>query len=377
VFFRILVAVLLALLGAALALVVFLRSARIAWPSRRLSLGVFAGGCLTGALALTVEHYVLQWTELSFAVGQSGLAGALLATFLLAAPLEEGIKVLPVWALYRARRVPSAIVGVTYAAACGAGFAAAEVFAATLATPVTGWELLRFALSAPAHVFFAGAWGYALGARRTQGRWFSFTWLVAMLLHGLFDHILWGRGSGQIVAVLPLLLFMLLGSWLLLRSAAPIETPLASSSLFPAPPSIESMSEALRPRDQPLMVRWIVFGSFVTLGLMLVLIGSAVVLGRRLGVDFALADQTDVRAAGPLMLLGAAVLLAFPLSGYLVARASGGHSLLEPALAAALTVALLVALLSLAAPIGVLFALAVAPIALGLACGGAWVGTER
>jgi hypothetical protein len=107
------------------------------------------------------------------------------------------------------------------------------------------------------------------------------------------------------------------------------------------------------------------------------LIASAVLLGRRMGVDFALADQTDVRAAGPLMLLGAAVLLAFPVAGYLVARASGGQSLLEPALAAVLTVALLITLLSLAAPIGVLFALAVAPIALGLACGGAWVGIER
>jgi hypothetical protein len=34
-------------------------------------------------------------------------------------------------------------------------------------------------------------------------------------------------------------------------------------------------------------------------------------------------------------------------------------------------------MLWLAAPIGVLFALAVAPIALGLACGGAWIGLER
>jgi RsiW-degrading membrane proteinase PrsW (M82 family) len=377
VVFKVLAALVLALFGAGLALLVFLRSARIAWPSRRLSLVAFGGGSLVGAAALLVERYVLEWTELSFAVGQSGLAGALLATFLLAAPLEEGLKVLPVWMLYRARRVPSAAIGVCYGAACGAGFAVAEAFSGALVSAASGWDVLRLALSTPAHVFFAGAWGYALGARKTRGRWFSLTWFSAMLLHGLFDHILWGRGVGQIVAVVPLLLFMLLGSWLLLRSTDPAPATSAVSSLFPGPPSIESMSHALRPRDQPLMLRWIVFGSFVTLGLMVVLIASAVVLGRRIGVDFALADQTDVRAAGPLMLLGAAVLLAFPAAGYLVARASGGHSLLEPALAAVLTVALLVALLSLAAPIGVLFALAVAPIALGLACGGAWVGIER
>jgi len=374
---RVLVAVLLALFGAGLALLVFRISARVAWPSRRLSLFVFGGGALVGAAALVAERYVLAWTELSFSVGQSGLAGALLATFLLAAPLEEGFKVLPVWMLYSGRRVPNASLGVTYAAACGAGFAAAEAFAGTIAATASGWDLLRLALSTPAHVFFAGAWGYALGARRTQGRWFSLTWLFAMLLHGLFDHILWGRGAGQIVAVVPLLLFMLLGSWLALRGARPVESASPVASLFPEPPSIESMGQALRAKDQPLMLRWIVFGSFVTLGLMVVLVASAVLLGRRIGVDFALADQTDVRAAGPLILLGAAVLLAFPVAGYLVARASGGQSLLEPALAAVLTVALLVALLALAAPIGVLFALAVAPIALGLACGGAWVGIER
>jgi hypothetical protein len=94
-------------------------------------------------------------------------------------------------------------------------------------------------------------------------------------------------------------------------------------------------------------------------------------------VDFALADEADVRSSGPLVLLGSAVLSAFPISGYLVARASSGQGLLEPALAAATTLGLLVAMLWLAAPIGVLFALAVAPIALGLACGGAWIGLER
>jgi hypothetical protein len=108
-----------------------------------------------------------------------------------------------------------------------------------------------------------------------------------------------------------------------------------------------------------------------------VFVALSVVAGNRLGVDFALADEADVRSSGPLVLLGAAVLSAFPIAGYLVARASSGQGLLEPALAAATTLGLLVAMLWLAAPIGVLFALAVAPIALGLACGGAWIGVER
>jgi hypothetical protein len=84
-----------------------------------------------------------------------------------------------------------------------------------------------------------------------------------------------------------------------------------------------------------------------------------------------------MRSATPLMLLGTAVLLAFPTSGYLVARASGSPSVLEPALANLLALAAMVTILALTAPIAVLFALAVAPVALGLSCAGAWIGLEE
>jgi hypothetical protein len=82
-------------------------------------------------------------------------------------------------------------------------------------------------------------------------------------------------------------------------------------------------------------------------------------------------------SAGPLALLGAALLASFPIAGYLVARASSSTGVLEPALGAALALAAIVAILALVAPLGVLFALAVAPLAFGLACGGAWIGLER
>jgi hypothetical protein len=370
-----LLVVLLLALPLLLSFGIFRRTSQITRLSRRLAFGVLVGGALGGALAVAVERAVLSATGLSFKVAESGLAGALLATFLLAAPLEEALKLLPVWALYRGRRIGNGQVGVAYAASCAAGFALVQSAALVWFDGTASGNLVRLALAVPAHLFFAGAWGYALGAGRVvRGRWFSLTWFVAMLLHGFFAHVLWGRGVGQSVALLPLLLFMALGTWLALRRG-PIE---ADGTFAFTEPSIENVRHALRRRrDQPLMVHWIVYGALVTLGLMLVLVALSVVLGRKLGVDFALADQTDVRAAGPLMLLGAAVLLAFPIAGYLIAKASAAQSLLEPVLAAALTVALLITLLALAAPVGVLFALAVAPIALGLACGGAWVGLER
>jgi multisubunit Na+/H+ antiporter MnhG subunit len=176
--------------------------------------------------------------------------------------------------------------------------------------------------------------------------------------------------------VVPMVVFMGLGAWAVLRDVAPDTRP-SHPSLIPEPPSLRAMREALRPADQPVMLRWVAVGAFVTLGLIIVLLALAVYVGHRIGIDFSLADESDVRSSGPLILLGTAVLLAFPVSGYLVARASSAHSVLEPALAAGAAIGAIVALLALTAPVGVLFTLAVAPLAFGLACGGAWVGLER
>jgi RsiW-degrading membrane proteinase PrsW (M82 family) len=352
-----------------LALLLVLRVRRTERPPESLLLMVAVGGGIMGALAVYAERIVLAWTDLTFEVSRSGATGALLATFLLAAPLEEGLKVLVVWTLYRRHRVQTARLGLAYAAVTAAGFVAVEGALSSVA-PDDGVGLLRLALAAPAALFFAGVWGYALGASHREDRFFTFAWLLATVLHGLYDHILWGRGPGLLVALIPMLLFMALATFMALRGEGETHTVLE-------PPSLETVRAHLTHGERPLMVRWIIGGAFVTLGLIVVLVVLAVVAGNRLGVDFALADEADVRSSGPLVLLGSAVLSAFPISGYLVARASSGQGLLEPALAAATTLGLLVAMLWLAAPIGVLFALAVAPIALGLACGGAWIGLER
>jgi hypothetical protein len=108
-------------------------------------------------------------------------------------------------------------------------------------------------------------------------------------------------------------------------------------------------------------------------------LAGAVALGHRLGIDFAAVDRAETQAAGaaPLVLIGAAALAAFPIAGYLVARASSARSVLEPAISAALAILGALVLLGLAAPVAVVFALAFAPIAFGLACAGAWVGMAR
>jgi hypothetical protein len=373
-----LAALLLVLFPLALGFLVWRRVSSLGHVSRRLTIAMALGGAVAALFAAYFERIVLAYTGLSLDVATSGAGGALLATFLLAAPLEEALKVSVVWPLYRSRRIVDPRLGVGYASAAGAGFSAVEGLLALLLGTPGGVTVLRALVSVPAQLFFAGVWGYALGARgaNRRGRWFSSAWLVATLLHGLYDHIVWGRGPGLLVTVIPLFMFMGLGAWIALRDVAPEAHP-QHHWIVPDPPSLRSLREALRPVDHRLMVRWILIGAFTTLGLVIALLALTVLLGHRLGVDFSLADESDMRSSGPLILLGAGVLLAFPIAGYLVAKASSAHSVLEPALAAVLALAALVAMLFMTAPIGVLFALAVAPLAFGLACGGAWIGLER
>ena len=67
--------------------------------------------------------------------------------------------------------------------------------------------------------------------------------------------------------------------------------------------------------------------------------------------------------------------LRFPSPGYLVARASGAHAVLEPAFAAGLAIAGAIVLLASAAPSAVISRSRIAPVAFGLpaaALGSAW-----
>jgi hypothetical protein len=148
------------------------------------------------------------------------------------------------------------------------------------------------------------------------------------------------------------------------------------SSLYvvSAPPSLETVRKAMRREGQPITLRWILFGVLVTVGAMTLGIILSVLFGHYLHVDFAQVDEHDVTTTGPVALLGSGLLAAFPISGYLIARASSLPTMLEPALASGLAIVLTLVLLGFAAPVAVVFALAFSPIAWGLACAGAWVG---
>lgn len=373
-------ALLLSALPLGLCHLVWYRMERARLLPRRPAYLVLTGGALLGALAAYGEPLALDWMELSFQVSKVGAGPALSAMLLMAAPLEEALKALVVWPLYVRRQLLTARLGLAFAMCAGAGFAAGEAAVLALSTPFDVLMVVRILTLGPAHLFFAGLWGFALGAGYGgRDRWFPLAWSTAVLLHGLYDHLMLARGPALLWVAVPLLGFMFGAAWIVLRSLAPDSDAVDASSKFSllSPPSLSDMRRAMARKERPLMLHWIGLGALVTLGVVIASLAGAIYLGHRLGIDFTLANESDLQASGPLVLLGSSVLLAFPLSGYLIARASAAESVLEPALASGAAIAFVMFMLSVTEPVALVVAVLIAPLAFSLACGGAWFGLDR
>ncbi len=339
-----------------------------------------------------LEGRAALWTGLTMNAQVAGSAGSILFLFGFAAPIREASKVAAMWPAFRSKYFDEPMDGLVYASAAALGFATIEN-AITLREHTLGWVwILRTLVALPAHVFFACAWGYALGrAKRIKrpGAIFPGAWVVATAAHGLYAHLVYGRGPGALVGTIPLLLAMAIATIFAIRDLRAREDELLAehgsrtsvllervSSLYvvSSPPSLRSVREAMRREGQPITFRWILFGVLVTVGAMTVGLALSVAFGHWAHVDFSVVDEHDVSTTAPVALLGSGILLAFPVSGYLVARASNLPTLLEPALASGLAIAVTLVLLGLAAPVALVFALAFSPIAWALACAGAWIG---
>lgn len=335
------------------------------------------------------ERVLERWAGLVPHARGGGVIGYIYA-LLVAAPLAQGLQVAAVAPVLRVRRIEAPIDGILFAGASALGFVTAHNAAylflrASDASP--GVEIFRVLLFVPAQLFFAAAWGYVLGRERAQrigGAPFNAAWLGAALFCGIYDHIVFGQTPRALLAALPILLAIgvlaALAARDLLRRGE-LEPAASRRRLLPAiaPPTLQAMREALRRAERPVVLSWILFGALVTVGVMITSIAGAVFLGHRLGMDFAAVDRGDdsASATAPLVLLSGAALFAFPVAGYLVARASRAQAVAEPALSAILAIVGTLLLLGLAAPVTVVFAVAFAPVAFGLACVGAWLGIGK
>ena len=217
-----------------------------------------------------------------------------------------------------------------------------------------------------------------------RSRSFSSAWFIVTLFAAVADQLLFRRAQVALFAMAPLLLSLAVVGWWLWRDTLGSTSSAGSSassrrfSMLPAsnPPSLDAIREAFQRRDRPIKLSWIIFGALVTAGLMATGVVAAVFIAHKLGLDFSAVERTDpgADALAPLTLLGLCVLAAFPIAGYLLARASGTHSVMEPAMAAALAMVMVMVFMGLAAPVSMVFAVAFSPVAFALSCVGAWMG---
>ncbi len=348
-------------------------------------------GVVLGLGAFWLRAAVGRFTHLDVEVRVAGQAMALVYMFAFYAPVGEAAKVAACWPAFRSRHFDEPYDGVVYASAAALGFATVESALVLYShTTSVGLWIARTLLALPAHVFFAAAWGWGLGRARQlrePGAQFPMLFLVAVAGHGFYAHIVYGRGSTALVFALPFVLVMGVIAFFLARDlrrksvvsdrSRITSLSIASLEVLSKPPSLRAFREALKKRNKPIAWRWVAYGSVVHLGGMVIGVTAAIVLGYFMKVDFSIVDERDVSTAGPVALLVAGLLAGFPLSGYLVARAGELTTIFEPAAAATLAVSATVVVLGLVAPVGLVFALALAPIALGLSSAGAWVGRRE
>jgi hypothetical protein len=344
-----------------------------------------------GAVAAALAHVGIERAEavtgLSVRVADVGETAALVFFFLVAEPLAEVAKVMAVWPALLSRRLLNASDGILMATSSSLGFAALEMSWALRDHPAAVW-LVRVLLALPGHVFFACAWGAALGSARAT-RWrvpiFPLAFVAAVVGHGLYGHLVYARGPGSLLALIPLLAAMIPPVTWFAHSLSTGSAPASASRVgiatrwsrfseaFP-PPSFATARHALAQKDEPLSVLWVLFGTLVVLGAMFVGVGAGVLAARWLHLDLAAADDRTVATAAPLLLLVLGPFASLPASGWLVARARGRHSLLEPALSVSLALGVSIVALGLVAPVAVVFALALSPLAWVTSWAGARLG---
>jgi RsiW-degrading membrane proteinase PrsW (M82 family) len=371
----------LTLLPLALALGGLLRVTRQGHSISSRSLAVtFVLGGVCGGIAIFVEVSALHALGIDLS-GPGWLS--ILTTVALVAPVESALMLAATVPPTRELHAPSSLDGMLLAVSAGAGFGAVRAISPmVLAWPVSSAPLALGPLTALACASSVAPWGYRLAAslrhdRRSEG--FYPAWLAASVGLGLF-HFLTAtpHPAGRVGAVCVVVTNLAIAATLVrdLRERSRL-TPSSRRRPRLAPPSMRSLREAFARHDRPIRLSRIFAGTLVTQGASLVSIASGIALGHVFGVDFAAVDSPSSMAVAPVALLAMAALASFPISGFLIARASSSPTLIEPATASALALVTWLVLMGVAAPIAFAVALGCAPIALALACAGAWVGTER
>ena len=150
---------------------------------------------LAGGL-ITVPVIIVE-VELMHLGPQSGYAGALFKAFVVAAMTEELAKAVCLrFVIWNRPEFDERMDGIVYAARAGLGFALVENVAYMFKVSSTSSfnmflvvAAIRALVSVPGHPLYAGIMGYHAARRRFDGKGIGLVggWLIAVVLHGIFD----------------------------------------------------------------------------------------------------------------------------------------------------------------------------------------------
>lgn len=132
--------------------------------------------------------------------------------FLSAAFVEEGMKLLVIlFFIYNKPEFDEVTDGIVYTITASLGFACFENLMFSFGS--TSTIILRGFTAVPLHAIASGIMGYHIGkARYYPGSWIAKGFLWAVLIHGLYDFVLF---TGGLLAFLTIPLLIITGIWLL------------------------------------------------------------------------------------------------------------------------------------------------------------------
>lgn len=324
---------------------------------------------LFGIVIANIEIKIWNWFELSPRLngGESWQTALIYLAFL--GPAIESLKFAILWWPSRSKiingRRLGAFFGVWIAAAMTMSWLGVEIFYGFLVHPWT--DPLVIGLSQILGTFI---WGYAIGGRL---RSFFFQWLLVTLANGYILLIAHGLDASRLALVIPVLAVQ--GAAVVVLHYRARRVALSPSlKILESTELLIRVPELLRSRHR-VSLKWLVFGTMAQLGIVLVFLVSSVLLSNRLQFSLASIDEQSAGATSALLFLGSSVIAAYPIAGFLNARAFASTDI-NDAVTVGLFCSVLVAIgVAAISPIGLVFVLPAIPFALGLSCIGAWFGT--
>jgi hypothetical protein len=349
----------------------------------RTAIGLFLAAAVLAFPARLLVAYVLDsfgWSLRSSATVTT--LSAWLSTVFVVAALEHLVLLVVISPIYRSHHLERWGTALSAAGFAAIGYATANAIFGAVATP-NAIRALGAVSGVITSTFCAGIWASCLPLSHVRYRhWFPFAWVIAVLLDGTIHFLVFAQRGGLQVIGVSVVGAMACGIIFVFRRlhgprASAVFVPAHRFSLHVDAHRLETVRAAFQHAHRPALVHWIVGGAFVSFGASLLGLGAGVFLSRVFSIDLSRVDETNTNAFIPLLLLGGCVLLSFPISGYLTAKASSADSLFEPGLAALISVLSLAVLLVRSAPVTLVLCIAIAPIAFTLACLGAWAGLKR